>query len=368
MGRPCTCCNCCDQQEKDADQMTTLAYDVSGSNVYDVSLTTSVLTGDGSYFKPGCRTRESSTELTPCRRLLAEWTYWPDVSAPANASFPASVNSVLVGSDRYPDLTHAQAVTLADLASPWQVTSTTDDIDGYRSQRRVFRHSDLNSANIYLGAFFSSSLYPANSYTLITIQWDQFTDSYSFVGDSTLSRTRTYSQVYSYNSGTTQFDKSGSETVSTTTFPGIENDSGSAVYLGMNLQAKQGSKHFRSTAAVQSLQTDDTWKTAFVDDIPKIINGWRRFRVVASLTSGWTEISETTGANVNSSLDSSTGADPVYFGLGFFRGVFLKELQNTGVVGFPSSGNFTWTQTHRVSQPYIQEANFTFDNVCVQFT
>jgi hypothetical protein len=104
-------------------------------------------------------------------------------------------------------------------------------------------------------------------------------------------------------------------------------------------------------------------------DIAKVINGWRRFRIVASLSSGWTEISNTTGGNVTASLNLSTGADPIYFGLGNYISTRFKELSIAGAVeALPVPETFRWRQTHPNSQPYVSSVNLTFDNVCVQFT
>lgn len=367
MGRPCTCCSCCQQQEKNADQMTTLAYDTSGSNVYDVSLTTSILAGDGSYFKPGCKTRESSIELSPCRRLTAAWTQWPQVVAPASAGFPTNIPVTFLGPDPVPDMTADDCITLPDIASPWYLFSKSSPGSAFINQTRRFRHSDLDNSNFYSGCFFDSVV--PGSYSLITIQWDQLADSFSFVGDASSSRDTTYTQDYVYNSGTMQFDKLSTESVTTASFPGITNSTGTA-FQSIILQAIQGLKHFRSTAAVQSLQTNDTWRTLPSGlDNPKIINGWRRFRIVASLSSGWTEISATTGSNVASSLDFSTGSDPIYFGLGNYISVWLKELATRGSVeARPAPGTFRWTQFHSNSEPYVSSVSLTFDNVCVQFT
>lgn len=346
--------------------LVTFPASITGSTI-----TTAGNEEDGSPFTYKCSNTLSPTNHPPSRVWTHEYETGAIYNGALYASFPSTITADLDGSG----FTRGPVIDLEFLASTGVlIPSSWVRFDGFSfgfptyTATSQFVYGGTPTA-IVAGQFFPEPFVPDGHSRLIDIRWDQAESrhiSRTYDDEPLVENFRwLYSQFYSFNFTTGLYETSGSMTSTNTYSPTLIESDVTDFFNELRPLVKQGDQIGYFGAGPTIHATSGIWSRLSVSNV---LSG-TVIRPKATPTVG----TDFLGAWENFTLDLTEGAEPIYFGLGYFRIAPTPKPFVTVDIGPPSGGGpygaDTFTLNYyldHVVEPWTFTDNFEWDSVCVK--
>jgi hypothetical protein len=371
MGRPCICCKCnCDMEERSANIMDETDIVTFPASITGSTIETAANEDDGSPFTNKCSNEVSLTNHPPSRAWSHEYETGAIYNGALYVSFPSTYPADLDGSG----FTRGAIIDLEFLVSTGVlIPNSWTRFDGFTLGSPVnfalsqYVYGSTPTA-IVAGQFFPDPFIPDGESRLIEMRWDQAESQHisrTYDEDPLAYFRWRYSQDYVFNFTSGLYEISGSTDTENTFTPTVVESDVTQLHNELRLLVKQGDQIGYFGAAPSAFATSGIWSRMRISNI---LNG-TVIKPKAIPTVG----TDFLGAWENFTLDLTEGADPIYFGLGYFRIAptpkpsVSAETDYSGGGGPYGADNLTVTfLLDHVVEPWTFTDNFEWDSVCLK--